>query len=119
MAVRPDRRYPRKEGTMAEPQVTAGVAVVEVLRRYSNRPDLLGPLLEVLRWIEEGDKSDEPGVCSTGRGSGSAPIRDRLSDADVRKIVDRFRAGTPKHRLAAEYNMSLSTMKRLLRRYRS
>jgi hypothetical protein len=94
---------------------------VEVLRCYSNRPDLLGPLLEVLRRIEERDKTDEPGVCSTGSGGGSAPVRSRLSDADVHEIIDRFRTGTPKHRLAGEYGMSLSTMntmKRLFRRYR-
>jgi hypothetical protein len=91
--------------------------LVEVLRRHSNRPDLLGPLLEVLRRIEARDTEDEPGVRSTGSGSGSAPVRSRLSGADVREIVDRFRAGTPKHRLAGEYGMSMSTMKRLLRGY--
>jgi hypothetical protein len=91
---------------------------VEVMRRYSNRPDLLGPLLEVLRRIEDGDKRNEPGVCSTGRGGGSAPILDRLSEADVRRIVDRFRAGTPKHRLATEYGIGLSSVKRLLRKHR-
>jgi hypothetical protein len=94
-------------------------ALVEVLRRYSNRPDLLGPLLEVLRRIEEGDKEDDPGVRSTGRGGGSAPICDRLSDADVRRIVDRFQAGAPKRKLAGEYRMSLSTMKRLLKKHRA
>jgi DNA invertase Pin-like site-specific DNA recombinase len=91
---------------------------VEVLRRYSNRPDLLGPVLEVLKRIFEGDKADGPGVKSTGHGGGSAPIRDRLNEADVREIVDRFRSGVPKHKLAAEYGMSLSTMKRLLRKLR-
>lgn len=90
---------------------------VEALRRYSNRPDLLGLLLDVLRTIEERDRQDEPGVSSTGCGGGSAPVRDRLSEADVREIIDRFRAGTPKHRLAAQYGVSLSTLKRLLRRY--
>ena len=97
---------------------TGPLTWVEVLRRYSNRPDLLGPLLEVLRRIGARDTEDEPGVCSTGHGGGSAPVRSRLSDADVHEIVDRFRAGTSKHRLAGEYGMSLSTMKRLLRRYR-
>jgi hypothetical protein len=90
--------------------------VVEVVRRYSNRPDLLGPMLDMLRRIENGDQADEPGVCSTGRGTGSAPVRLRLSEADVRDIVTRFSTGVAKHRLATEYGVSLSTMKRLLRR---
>jgi hypothetical protein len=89
--------------------------LVEVLRRYSNRPDLLGPLLEVLRRIEAGDRADEPGGVASREG-GSLRPSDRLSEADVHEIVERFRAGAPKHKLAAEYGMSLSTMKRLLRR---
>jgi hypothetical protein len=91
---------------------------VEVLRRYSNRPDLLGPVLDVLRRATDGDKTDEPGVHSTGRGGGPAPIRARLSDADLHEIVERFGAGMPKHKLAADYRMSLSTLKRLLRKTR-
>jgi len=87
------------------------------MRRYSNRPDLLGPLLEVLRRIEAGDRADEPGGVVSREG-GSLRPSDRLSEADVREIAERFRAGVPKHRLAAEYGMSLSTMKRLLRKYR-
>jgi hypothetical protein len=91
---------------------------VEVLRRYSNRPDLLGPMLDVLKRGAEGDRTDEPGVRSTGNRIGSAPIRDRLSESDVCMIIKRFRAGAAKHKLAVEYGMSLSTMKRLLREHR-
>jgi len=91
---------------------------VEALRRHSNRPDLLGPLLEVLRRIEEGDKKDEPGGVESREPCSVRPS-DRLSEADRHKIVDRFRAGVPKHNLAAECGMSLSMMKRLLRQYRS
>ncbi len=90
---------------------------VEVIRRYSNRPDLLGPRLEVLRRIEAGDRGDEPGGVAS-RGGGSLRPSDRLSEVDVREIIARFRAGEPKRLLAEEYGMSLSTMKRLLRKYR-
>jgi hypothetical protein len=89
---------------------------VEVVRRYSNRPDLFGPLLEVLRRAKEGDRTDEPGGVQS-REASSRPS-DRLSEADVCEIAKRFRRGEPKHRLAAEFHMSLSTMKRLLRRSR-
>jgi hypothetical protein len=73
-------------------------------------------MLEVLRRIEEGDRTDVPGVVS--RACGSLRPSDRLSEADVSEIVERFRAGVPKRRLAASYGMSLSTMKRLLRKHR-
>jgi len=75
-------------------------------------------MLQVLRRVEAGDRKDEPGVRSTGRGGGSWSIIGRLSDADICEIVDRFHAGEPKHRLAQDYGMSVSTLKRLLRRPR-
>jgi hypothetical protein len=65
--------------------------------------------------IEAGDHTDEPGVRSAESGTGSAMIRSRLSEADVQEIVKRFRHGAPKHKLATEYGMSLSTIKRLLK----
>jgi hypothetical protein len=37
----------------------------------------------------------------------------------VSEIVARFEAGTPKHHLAHEYGISLSTVKRLLRKRRA
>ncbi len=82
------------------------------MRRYSNRPDLLGPLIDVLRRIEEGDRQDEPGGVAS-REVGSLRPSDRLSEADVREIVARFKAGVPKRKLAAEYSMSLSMLKRV------
>jgi hypothetical protein len=74
-------------------------------------------MLDVLRRIEKGDREDEPGGVHSREGG---PLRasGRLSEADVRGIVDQFRTGVPKHRLAKEYGMSLSTMKRLLRQRR-
>jgi hypothetical protein len=89
--------------------------LVEVLRRYSNKSDLVRIMLDVLCRIEENDQTDEPGVLSTGKGGGLPPVRDRLSDADVRELETRFRAGTAKHVLASEYGISLSSVKRVLR----
>jgi hypothetical protein len=91
--------------------------LVEVMRRYSNRPDLLRPMIDVLRRIKAGDQAVEPGGVTSRERSGRPS--DRLSEMDACAIVAQFRAGVPKHRLAAEYGMSLSTMKRLLRKYRS
>lgn len=76
-------------------------------------------MLDVLRRIEKGDRTEEAGVQSTGSGDGAASVRDRLSEADICDIVTRFRAGTPAHRLASEYGISLSSVKRLLRKSRT
>lgn len=95
--------------------------MVELLRRYSNRSSLLGPMLDVLRRIEGGDQSEElrSGVMARRGDDGLRRPSDRLSEMDVREIVSRFSAGVAKHRLAVDYGMSLSTMKRLLRRHRA
>jgi hypothetical protein len=74
-------------------------------------------MLDVLRRVEEGDRTDEPGGVESREGGPLRPS-DRLSEADVQEIVERFRAGDPKLRLAVAYGMSLSTMKRLLRKHR-
>jgi hypothetical protein len=89
--------------------------MVEVMRRYSNRPDLLGPLLEVLRRIEAGDRDDEMGVCATGRGGGLTPVRERLSVDELAELVASRRAGTRLRDLATQYGISLSSAKRILR----
>lgn len=93
---------------------------VEVLRRYSNLPDLLTRMQDALRRIEEENQDDEPGVCSTGRGDGlvPVPVRERLGEAGLADLVASFRAGTPKHELATRYGISLSSVKRVLRQRR-
>jgi hypothetical protein len=89
---------------------------VEVLRRYSNRPDLLDPLRDVLQRIEAGDQQDEPGVCSTGHGGGLRPVRERLSEVELRELVANREAGKPLNALVTQYGISLSSVKRVLRR---
>jgi len=88
---------------------------VEVLRRYSNRPDLLDPLRDVLRRIEDGDQQDEPGVCSTGRGGGLRPIRERLSEAELAELVMSYRSGIRMRELALRYEISVSSVKRVVK----
>jgi hypothetical protein len=75
-------------------------------------------MIDVLRRIEAGDQAEEPGVCSTGRGGGLASVSDRLSGAEVHEITTRFKSGVAKHKLAAEYGISMSSVKRLLRKHR-
>jgi hypothetical protein len=88
---------------------------VEVLRRYSNLPDLLKRMHGLLRRIEENDQTNEPGVCSTGRGGGLVTIRERLAEADLGAMVASFQRGTIIRVLAGQYGMCESSVKRVLR----
>ena len=94
-----------------------------MLRRYANRLDLahdLGRLLgqRAVRGAAAGLTSPyEAGMARRGR---QRRVLGALPEQDVQQIAARFAAGgTPKHLLAAEYGMSLSSLKRLLRRQRA
>jgi DNA invertase Pin-like site-specific DNA recombinase len=73
------------------------------------------------RWVEQGRTGDEATPvalaerCQSGR---QWRVRDRLSEAEVRQLVKAFQAGTTKHELAERYGISLSSVKRVLRRQR-
>jgi hypothetical protein len=74
-------------------------------------------------WVVQGELGDGPpsrsptnDVVTAGR---QWRVRDRLSEAQVRQLVEAFQAGTPKHELAERYGISLSSVKRLLRLYQA
>jgi hypothetical protein len=57
-------------------------------------------------------------VQSSGRSARQWRVRDRLSVGDVDRMVAAFHAGVPKHVLADRFGVSLSSVKRLLRKRR-
>jgi hypothetical protein len=95
---------------------------VEITRRYANRLDLAGELARTVgRLAVRSASADEhlpyeAGMAERGR---RRSVRAALTEEQVQQIVASFAAGTPKHRLAVEHGMSLSTLKRLLRVERS
>ena len=91
--------------------------MVELLRRYSSRESPLKLLVNALERIRAADQTDEPGVQNT---ASCEPWRlgDRLSPTDVAQLIAGLRAGTAKHVLADRYNISISSVKRLLRKLR-
>ncbi|WP_194904411.1 hypothetical protein [Catenulispora rubra] len=109
----PARKTQRLELVSEFKPLTCDVTV-EVLRRYSNRPDLYGPLSDVVKRIDANDQGDEPGVQSTGTGTGLTPVRQRV-DVDLSKIVESFRSGVVIHELAAQFGVGPTTVKRILR----
>jgi hypothetical protein len=87
--------------------------LVDLLVRYSSHECALSHVVKVLRRIEDDDQNDEPGV----RLPEPPPLRGlaRLSPDDVRPLIASFRVGTPEHVLAHRYEISLSTVRRLVR----
>jgi len=97
---------------------------VGLVRAYSKRSDLLNDLTVTLQSLSDAqarslsedlshDRSvRESATLRPARGSRS------LSDAQIQKLVRQFRSGTPKAKLAEQYGISLSTVKRLLKRHR-
>jgi len=97
--------------------VRALPCLVELLSRYSNRADLLKPLLDVLRRIEENDQTDEPGIEA---GTPSLPgrrIQDRLAPDDLTDLIDLYRSGATRRQVAEKFGVGEQTVKYILRKH--
>jgi hypothetical protein len=57
----------------------------------------------------------EHSVRTTAKATEPHRILDRLGEEAVSELIEAFRAGTPKWRLAEQYGISLSSVKRLVR----
>ena len=68
--------------------------LVDLVSAYSKRPELLVDLDHMLRQLEQVDNdSGSQSVQSTGRVGRVHGLQDRLTDADVRKIILSFEGG--------------------------
>ncbi len=105
-------------GHLTEAETSRLFNVVELLRRYSDRTHLLERLQDVLRRIAENDQTDEPGLPESPRSHEERqPFAERLAGDGVQALIAAYRAGTTAPELAAKYGVSLSTVKRLLRKH--
>ncbi len=82
--------------------------MVELCRRYSNRPELLGPLVSVLNRVSnEAPATEEEGQLLSA--DGPAPqvwqVSDRLSPTDVKTLVASYLAGSTSRALAKQYGI--------------
>ncbi|WP_131786588.1 helix-turn-helix domain-containing protein [Protofrankia symbiont of Coriaria ruscifolia] len=88
---------------------------MDLLSAYSNRQAQLEGMEDVLARIAESDKADLPGIGASEARTRWWSMTDRLSAADIETLAERYRSGVKAAHLAAEYNISLSSVKRLLR----
>jgi hypothetical protein len=89
---------------------------------YHKRADLADALVRKVQRIKKAQQQprrERRSVSSTGRSERQWRVADRLSDADVRLLVEAFQGGTPKWKLAELYGISESSVKRLIRRHRA
>jgi hypothetical protein len=93
---------------------------VDLVSAYSKRPELLVDLnyaLQQLGHVDGGISSQS--VQSTGRVGRARGLQDRLTNADIRQIILSFQGGTALYKIAARYGISVSSVGRLLRRWRA
>jgi FixJ family two-component response regulator len=99
---------------------SAGLVLVGVLRHYSNRPDLLQQLQSaavILLDVGRGGGVDADGEASACGVIRSRRLRDRLSPGDVQAMIELYRSGSTARQVAEKFDVSLSSVKRLLRQH--
>jgi hypothetical protein len=88
-----------------------------LLIAYSKRLDLVSELVNAVGGMRAKEAQQPEPVLSVR--SGQAPrvwrVSDRLSEADLCSLVCGYRAGTTARELAEQFNISKSSIKRLLR----
>jgi DNA-directed RNA polymerase specialized sigma24 family protein len=91
---------------------------VGVLRRYSNRPDLLEQLRKAAVILSgDGHDGNTGAEVATETVVRSRRLRDRFSPQDLQAMIDLYRSGTTARRVAESFGVSLRSVKRLLQRH--
>jgi hypothetical protein len=87
---------------------------VDLVSAYSNRPELLRPLRDVLRRIERA-RAEPQAAYKRETGTPTPSRRRRLAPHDIESLIDLFLAGTRQTDLAAKFGISVSGVKWVLR----
>ena len=91
---------------------------VDLVRHYSNRPDLLLDLEHLTRNLHASlsDGAETSISVRSDRKPGpSRRICDRLSEADLASLVANFQSGLPVWRVTERYSIGRTSVKRILR----
>ncbi|MGH3938558.1 MAG: sigma factor-like helix-turn-helix DNA-binding protein [Pseudonocardiaceae bacterium] len=90
---------------------------MDLLRRYSNRPDLLGPLVSILRRVTDpAEDGHETVTTIEGRTASPDYVREKLTEQQMTELIAAYRSGTTARELAERYGVHVSTVKKRLRR---
>jgi hypothetical protein len=92
--------------------------VVDIFLQYSNRPSYLVDLQYTLAHLKKAQLAP-PGkrrsVSGPPRNAQKWAMDERLAEGQVAEIIRQYRAGKIGKELAAEFKISLSSVRRLLR----
>ncbi len=94
--------------------------LVELLSRYSNQPDIAKPLVKLMQLVATepaADTDPSPLVLADSSRPPALPFAARLSAEDVQTMIKSYLAGRTIVEMGAQYGVSESTIKRLLRQY--
>lgn len=94
---------------------------VGLMMSYSKRGALAAELDKVngqlARARQDGQLAQGQSIRTVGGTRRADLLEDRLSEDDIRQLISAFLGGTPKSKLAECYGISLSSVKRILRRH--
>ena len=89
-----------------------------MVRRYSNRPDLLEQLRNVAVILSDVSQDDGAGVKVTAECViRSRLLRDRFSSDDLQVMIDLYTSGATAKQVAEKFGISLRSVKRLLHQH--
>jgi hypothetical protein len=89
--------------------------LVGVIRRYSNRSDLLEQLHKVAAILADRGQDDGTGAKVAAESVvRSRRLRDRFSPEDLQAMIGLYRSGATAKAVAERYGVSLRNVKRLL-----
>jgi hypothetical protein len=91
--------------------------LVDLLRHYWNRSDLLEQLRKVLMILSQSAVPGAAGPSRTAEEPGrsrSRLLRDRFSVEELQGMVDLYQSGAPAREVAERHGVSLRSVKRLL-----
>ena len=93
---------------------------MDLVSAYSKRFDLLLDLHRTAQQLETADDgTGSRSIRSTGRAGRPHSLKDRLTETSVQKIILSFQGGTTRKKIAEQHGISVSSVGRLLREWRS
>jgi hypothetical protein len=88
--------------------------LVELLSRYSNREELLKPLVRALKMVETGEPGEEvPQIESVVHPP--RLLKDRLSEADIASMVELYQSGWTAVALGERFGISARSVRRVMK----
>jgi hypothetical protein len=94
---------------------------VDLITAYSKRRDLADTLVRTVQQLRsaQAQTSQRAYSVSSTQITRQWRVEDRLSEADMERLITAFTAGTSKQKPAERYGISESSVKRLIRQHRA